>query len=169
MSSSKFGPDDFDSSPELALQEVSTTDRPAGEPSLAALGPAANRSLDAGGRKEALPTEAIVQRFENPSVDILESDEVVVFSVDLPGMEEKDVDVWINRDTLKIRGQRTLHQDGKTWHLRERCEIFERLLLIPEGVDTDDTSMQFRNGVLTIRISKISKRKRAARRIQLVS
>lgn len=106
-----------------------------------------------------------------PRMDVGETDEAVVFMIELPGTNEADIDVAITRDTLTVRGERRGDNCPamKAWHYRE-CSYgrFERVTLIPDGIDPDDVTSRFRDGVLTVRIAKLA-RPRKARKSELAS
>jgi HSP20 family molecular chaperone IbpA len=153
---------------ELALQEVERTagDRPVAVHDELLL-ESQGASLDGREGDRVRPSDcSSMATIVSPPADIAETDEVVLFSIELPGMSEKDVEVQISPDLLVIRGVRRSDDPGITlWHLRERSTaIVERMILIPDGVDTEDWSMQFRDGVLTVRMAK-SCRQRKKRRV----
>ena len=76
-----------------------------------------------------------------------------VCQVALPGIEPKDVDIQVQGNVLSIRGQRTLTNEKKEAnyvHSELVYGSFERDVLLPEGVETDKISAEYRNGVLEI-------------------
>ena len=141
---------------ELALQEVAVDTRP-DVPAAASL--PARPDLAALRHGHHAETELTSEEAVRPPVDIAETGEVVLFTIDVPGMEQDDVEVLINPDILTVRGKRPEPTDTiTTWHLQERSRaLIERVLLIPEGVDTDDATFQVRNGVLTVRMSRTAR------------
>ena len=92
-----------------------------------------------------------------PSTDVAEAGEEVEVSIELPGMDEKDIDVSISGDTLSIRGEKKAEREEKKsgYYLSERSYgAFYRTVPLPPGVDGDKASAEFKRGVLTIRLPK---------------
>jgi HSP20 family protein len=96
-----------------------------------------------------------------PRVDVSETDKDMTLAVELPGVEEKDVDVSLAGDQLTIKGEkRSEHEDkkdedGRVFHRVERSYgSFQRTLTIPYEVDPDQVSAQFKDGVLRITLPK---------------
>ncbi len=76
-----------------------------------------------------------------------------VVDVDLPGIEEKDLDISVTGRHLTIKGERkTGWDEEKEGHIRHESfyGFFERTLLLPEGVDTNKVGATMKNGVLRI-------------------
>lgn len=92
-----------------------------------------------------------------PRTDIAETDEAVEVAVDLPGMDEDDIDVSVTGETLVIRGEkRDEHKEERRgYYLAERSygSVY-RSLPLPPGVDPDKAEAKFKRGVLTIRLPK---------------
>jgi HSP20 family protein len=92
-----------------------------------------------------------------PAINILEKDEAIVISADLPGLRAEDVEVTVEEGVLTIRGERKLEElsEGDTYHRVERLYgSFERTFTVPNSVDTENISAQFRNGVMTLTLPK---------------
>lgn len=94
----------------------------------------------------------------NPSVDLYETAEAFVLEADLPGVKGEDVKVEVEGNDLILQGRRQLERtrsDGK-FFFQERCfGDFVRRLLLPEFVDKDPISAEFRDGVLRVTLPKI--------------
>jgi HSP20 family protein len=92
-----------------------------------------------------------------PSVDIYETENELVVKADLPDMQEKDIDVRVENNTLTIRGERKFeneaHQDN---YLRvERAYgTFTRSFSLPNTVNTEGIRAEYHNGVLNVRMPK---------------
>ncbi len=92
-----------------------------------------------------------------PTVDIVEKNDAYEVMAELPGMEEKDIDVKLANSVLTIRGEKQEEKEEKRkdYHLHERrFGSFERSFAVPEGVDTDKIEANFKNGILTLRLPK---------------
>ena len=105
-----------------------------------------------------------------PAMDLVEADDHFVLKADLPGLSEKDVAIEVQDGTLKISGERKEEheQSERGWYRIERSfGSFARSLTLPEGVDPDGITAEFRDGVLELRIPKPEERK--PRRIEISS
>lgn len=93
----------------------------------------------------------------SPRVDIVDNDKEVKVSVELPGMDEKDVDVTPARDVLTISGEKHQEQEdrGKNYHRMERSYgAFKRSIPLMCDVDESKVEATFKNGVLTVILPK---------------
>jgi HSP20 family protein len=92
-----------------------------------------------------------------PTVDIAETNDAYEVMAELPGMDEKNVEVKLTNGVLLIRGERQEEKEEKKeeYHLHERrFGSFERRFAVPEGVDTEKIEASFKNGILTVRLPK---------------
>ncbi len=101
-----------------------------------------------------------------PSVDIREDEKAYVLEAELPGFCEKDVDVHVDKHVLKIssiakaeKENKKEEKDGFNYLIRERsCQAFERSFTLPEGIDEDNITGEFKNGLLSVSIPKVPER-----------
>jgi HSP20 family protein len=103
-----------------------------------------------------------------PQVDVRETDEEVEVVAELPGMDEKDVEVRVAEGALVIRGEKSSEReaDEKGYILRERSfGHVERLVPLPEGLDLDEAKARFKKGVLEITIPKTPEARASVKRI----
>ena len=104
-----------------------------------------------------LPWMATMPRTEGwvPAVDILEKDGNLVLRAELPGMNEKDIDVKLEGNVLTLKGERKLDTEEKK-HNYHRVEsfygAFTRSFTLPDTVDTDKIKADYKNGILTVSI-----------------
>lgn len=92
-----------------------------------------------------------------PRVDIAETDQEVVVSADLPGLDEKDISLNLDGDVLTVQGQRKDEREEKklNYHLVERSYgEFRRAIQLPAGLDKDHVKATFKKGVLTVTLPK---------------
>lgn len=92
-----------------------------------------------------------------PAVDIVEKDKAYEVTAELPGMDEKNIEVKVANGTLCIKGEKEEDKEDKRkdYHLSERrYGSFERRFQIPEGVDADKIEAKFSKGVLTVSLPK---------------
>lgn len=105
-----------------------------------------------------------------PRTDVAETDDAIEVSVDLPGLEEKDVDVSVSGDVLTVRGERKneREEERKGYYLSERSYgSFYRTVPLPPGVDRDNAKASFKNGVLTVTLPKTQEAQRQVKRIEV--
>jgi HSP20 family protein len=91
------------------------------------------------------------------SVDIVEKDNAYEVTVELPGMDAKNVEVKLVNGRLRIKGEKQEEKEEKkrNYYLRERqFGSFERCFTVPEGIDTDKIEAAFKKGVLTVTLLK---------------
>jgi HSP20 family protein len=103
-------------------------------------------------------------------LDVAETDDEVQVTADLPGMDEKDVEVTIGQRSLTIRGEKKSESEEKkkNYYVKERSYgSFQRTIALPEGVSADKAKATFKKGVLTIAIPKTPKAKAAMRKVQV--
>lgn len=96
----------------------------------------------------------------SPSVDITENDSEIRVSAELPGMDEKDIDITLNHDSLTIKGEKQEEKEdkGKDYHRMERSYgAFSRTIPLPVEVETDKVAAHYKKGILTITIPKSPK------------
>jgi len=92
-----------------------------------------------------------------PKVDVVETDKEVKVSAEIPGMEEKEIQVQINNDILSISGEKSSEHEEKTgqYHRMERSYgSFRRDMKLPAEVDANKVEAVFSKGVLTINLPK---------------
>lgn len=92
-----------------------------------------------------------------PAMDLVEESEHFVLRADLPGLDENDVKLEVEGDTLTLSGERNVeHRDEQEGYFRlERSTgAFRRTLTLPAGVQPEDIQASFDRGVLEVRIPK---------------
>lgn len=93
----------------------------------------------------------------SPKVDITESDKEIRVSAELPGMDEKDIDITLNNDSLTIKGEKKEEKEdkGKDYYRMERSYgTFCRTIPLPVEIETDKVNAQYKKGILTVKIPK---------------
>jgi HSP20 family protein len=92
-----------------------------------------------------------------PKLDISETDGEIKVSAELPGIEEKDVDVTLRDDVLTIKGEKKAEREekDKNYHLVERSYgSFQRTIQLPAGMDPAKVKATMDKGVLTVTMPK---------------
>jgi HSP20 family protein len=104
-----------------------------------------------------------------PAVNLREVDGEYLLTAELPGLELKDIEVDVDRDTLTLKGEKkSEHEEKKEgrWHLYERCYgAFERSFTLPRAVEADKVKAEFANGILTVHLPK--KKEAMGRKIEI--
>jgi len=93
----------------------------------------------------------------SPSVDIFETENEIVLTAELPGIEDKDIEIKLDDNTLTLKGERQLEKETKeeNYHRIERSYgSFYRSFTLPHYVDQDKIRAEHEHGVLKILIPK---------------
>lgn len=105
-----------------------------------------------GGREEGLNSAVFA-----PAVDIYEDEHNISLKVEVPGIDEKDIDVRLENNTLTIRGERKFEKEEKEENFRRverQYGSFSRSFSLPNVVDTENVQATYEKGVLEIRLAK---------------
>jgi HSP20 family protein len=92
-----------------------------------------------------------------PSMNVAETDKEIEISAELPGLEEKDVQLNVADGVLTIKGEKKAEKEekDKNYHLVERSYgAFSRSLRLPEGTNPDSIKASIAKGVLTVTVPK---------------
>lgn len=93
----------------------------------------------------------------SPSMEVIETDNAIEVTTELPGMDEKDVDISVADGVLSIRGEKKIEKDEKkkNYRLIERSYgAFERSVALPQGVDASKIKARMSKGVLKVEVAK---------------
>jgi HSP20 family protein len=94
-----------------------------------------------------------------PKIDVSESKDGLEVTAELPGVDEKDIDVTLSNGVLTIRGEKKTERDetdkSKNWHVIERrYGSFSRTVTLPYDPDSSKVEAKFEKGVLRVRLPK---------------
>jgi len=106
----------------------------------------------AAGREEGLTTTSFV-----PPVDIYENEQNIVLKLEVPGVEQKDLDIRIENNTITIRGERKFEKETKeeNYHrVERRYGSFQRSFGLPNTVNPENVTAGYDNGILTVTLGK---------------
>jgi HSP20 family protein len=104
------------------------------------------------GREEALTTSSFA-----PAVDVYEDDQHVTLKIEVPGIDEKDIDVRLENNILTVHGERKLEKEEKEENYRRverQYGSFTRSFTLPNTVDSESVSATYDKGVLKIKLAK---------------
>ena len=93
----------------------------------------------------------------NPSVDIFETENEVVFKAELPGMDAKDIEVKLENNVLTLKGERHFEKETKeeNYHRVEReFGTFHRTFTVPGAVNAEKVMAEYKDGVLKVVLPK---------------
>jgi HSP20 family protein len=103
------------------------------------------------------PEEALTTTSFAPPVDIYEDEHNITLKIEVPGIDEKDIDVRIENNTLTVHGERKFEKEEKEENFR-RVERqyggFTRSFTLPSSVDSGQVSADYDKGVLKINLAK---------------
>ncbi len=103
------------------------------------------------------PTFGMADQTWAPAVDMLETRDELMVAVDLPGLNEKDINLSITGDTLVIQGERRepdSHEQATPYRRERWYGRFQRSFSLPMPVQTDRVKARYRVGVLTVSLPK---------------
>ena len=92
-----------------------------------------------------------------PAVDVYEDAQKVVLKLEVPGIEEKDLDVRVENHTLTVKGERKFESEEKeeNFHrIERRYGSFYRAFTLPSTVDTENVAASYNAGVLKLELKK---------------
>ncbi len=93
-----------------------------------------------------------------PAVDVKEDEKNIYVKADIPGIDEKNLNVNIEKNILTIRGEKSEERrddrDKKVLIMERKYGSFQRSLRLPDGINSEGIRANFKNGVLSIDIPK---------------
>ncbi|HEY0681904.1 MAG TPA: Hsp20/alpha crystallin family protein [Steroidobacter sp.] len=105
-----------------------------------------------------------------PSVEIAETDQELKVSAEIPGMDEKDIEILVDEGTLTLRGEKRSEIEDKEKQFSERYYgHFERRIPLAADVQADRAEAKFKNGVLTVTMPKNANANPRVKRIAIKS
>lgn len=105
-----------------------------------------------------------------PAMDLVEGDKAYEVTAELPGIDEKDVEIKLSNHTLTIKGEKAEEKEEKEkdYYLSERrYGSFQRSFQVPEGVDTSRIEASFAKGVLKVTLPKTADAQKAEKKIEV--
>ncbi len=103
------------------------------------------------------PEEALTTTSFAPPVDIYEDEHTIAVKMEVPGIDEKDIDVRIENTTLTVHGERKIEKEEKEENFRRierQYGSFTRSFTLPSSVDMGQVSANYDKGVLKISLAK---------------
>jgi HSP20 family protein len=103
------------------------------------------------------PEDALTTTSFAPPVDIYEDEHTITLKLEVPGIDEKDIDVRVENNTLTVHGERKIEKEEKEENFRRverQYGSFTRSFTLPSSVDTGQVSADYEKGVLKIKLAK---------------
>jgi HSP20 family protein len=129
-----------------------------------------NRLFDDAFRGFGVPAFGEESPLLRPAVDVKETDRALEVSVELPGIDEKDIEVTVSDGTLTIRAEKKAERESEEadYHLMERSYgSFCRSLALPFAVDQDKVTAVFDKGVLKLALPKPPEMAAKVRKVEI--
>jgi HSP20 family protein len=92
-----------------------------------------------------------------PAVDIYQTENELVLKADLPGLQDKDIDIRVENNMLTIRGERKFEKDvneDNYFRVERATGHFTRSFSLPNTINSESVRADYRNGVLTLHMAK---------------
>jgi len=105
-----------------------------------------------GDHEEALTTSSFA-----PPVDVYEDEHNVTLNIEVPGIDEKDIDVRVENNVLTVHGERKFEKEQKEENFRRverQYGSFTRSFTLPNTVDTENIQASYSKGILKIQLAK---------------
>jgi len=105
-----------------------------------------------------------------PAVDVTEDDKAYKITAELPGLDQKDIEVSVTGDVLVIKGEKRQEREekDKNRYLSERSYgAFQRNFSLPDGIDRDKIGADFSKGLLTLTLPKTAEAQKQQKKIEV--
>lgn len=106
----------------------------------------------------------------NPTIDVADHEREIEVTAELPGMEEKDIDVTVDEHGLSLRGEKKQEHEersGNYYRMERSFGSFQRYIPLAAPVDRENVKARFKNGVLKVRIPKAGEPQPQGKKIQI--
>ena len=113
-----------------------------------------------------------VEQNKFPKVDITETENNFLIAAELPGLDEKNVDLTLDDGTLTIKGEKKTEREdtqGEFYSIERSYGAFQRSFEVPTIIDENKVDASFSNGVLTVKMPKTPEAKKEVKKILINS
>ena len=107
-----------------------------------------------------------------PAIDVSENEEEILVKAELPGIEERDIELSVTKDSLTLNGEKKQESEekGKGYQrLERRYGSFHRIIPLTCEVDREKVEAEYENGVLTVKLPKTAEAVNPSKRIEVKS
>ena len=101
-------------------------------------------------------------------MDVAEDGKEITLTAELPGLDEKDVEILLSNNVLTIKGEKKSEQEKKEkdyYRVERSYGSFSRTIPLPEGIDADKVNASFKKGVLTVTVPKLPEAQKEVKKI----
>jgi len=114
-------------------------------------------------------TDKTTEEVLNPRVDISETNEALILTVDMPGVAEEDVDITLHKQVLTIEAKKTerSHEGVNPYYIEHSAGLYQRRFKLTEEVDRDGIDATLKDGVLRLTLPKV--KAEAAQKIKVMT
>lgn len=115
-------------------------------------------------------SEQIVPDTFSLRVDVTDNEDELKVAAEVPGMEERDIDVTLTNDTVTIKGEKKSEEEEKTkdyYRMERSYGSFVRTIPLPAEIDTAKVQASLKKGVLTITLPKTAKAIKETKKISV--
>lgn len=105
-----------------------------------------------------------------PAVELQDTEENIILRAQLPGVEAKDLDINVAKAAVEVAGERRYeNQDSQQGYFRSefRYGKFQRVIALPVAVQNDQVQAQFKDGILTLTLPKVTEARRQVVKVNL--
>jgi HSP20 family protein len=105
-----------------------------------------------------------------PTLDVGASDKEYTISVELPGVDEKEIQLELSNNTLKIKGEKKQEKEEKEknyYRMERSYGSFQRVLSLPEDADQEKINATYKNGIMEIAIPRKASQKTETKKIEI--
>lgn len=110
-----------------------------------------------------------LETFWQPAVELKDTEDNLIVRVEIPGVEAQDLDVQVTRGSVAIRGEYRREQQAQRGLFRSefRYGKFQRVVGLPVAVQNDQVQAEFKNGVLTLTLPKVTEARRKVVKVNI--
>jgi len=106
--------------------------------------------------------------FPTPAVEVTEDNEMFKITAELPGLEQKDIELTVSGDTLSLKGEKRYEEEESDRHVSERAYgSFQRSFTLPETIDREKIGADLAKRVLTITLPKAAAAQKPEKKVEI--
>lgn len=106
--------------------------------------------------------------FPTPAIEVTEDDNAYKITAELPGLEQKDIEVTVTGDMLTLKGEKRYEKEEKDRHMSERAYgSFQRSFTLPDVIERENIAADLSKGVLTITLPKSAEAQKPEKKVEI--
>ncbi len=120
--------------------------------------------------EEMVDVKREAQATWQPAVELQDTEENIILRAQIPGVEAKDLDINVAKGAVEVAGERHYeNKDSKRGYFRSefRYGKFQRVIALPVAVQNDQVQAQFKDGILTLTLPKVTEARRQVVKVNL--